>query len=125
MNVLTAPMPKGLSDRQRKKWEAESNALRNLSKLQGNKYVQSRIEHTYQEVEHYLKSGRNVLYTRIACQIACLKQFWRPTLIPCIRLIFSSMVIQSPSCGGNTWNIRIRNCAVAKLLPMCFLEKKI
>lgn len=46
-----------------------------LIKLQGSKYLQSRIENTYQEAERYLKFGRKVLYTGMACQIAGLKKF--------------------------------------------------
>lgn len=47
----------------------------NLSKQQGSKYLQSRIENTYRETEQYLNSGRKVLFTGTACQIAGLKQF--------------------------------------------------
>lgn len=46
-----------------------------LYKLQGSKYLQSRIENTYQEAERHLKSGRRVLFTGTACQIAGLKKF--------------------------------------------------
>lgn len=46
-----------------------------LYKLQGSKYLQSRIENTYQEAERYLKFGRKVLFTGTACQIAGLKKF--------------------------------------------------
>lgn len=46
-----------------------------LQKLQGSKYVQSRIEETYKEVETYLKLGRIVLYSGVGCQITGLKNF--------------------------------------------------
>ncbi|QHQ59955.1 4Fe-4S dicluster domain-containing protein [Anaerocolumna sedimenticola] len=50
-------------------------SVEELSRLQGSKYLQSRIENTYQQAEQYLKSGRKVLFTGTACQIAGLKQY--------------------------------------------------
>ena len=49
----------------------------NLSKLQGSKYLQSRTEGTFEEVQNMLKDRRQVLYTGTACQIAGLKAFLR------------------------------------------------
>ena len=46
-----------------------------LPKLRGSKYLQSRIEKTYGEVEAYLKQGRKVLFSGTGCQIAGLKQY--------------------------------------------------
>lgn len=46
-----------------------------LSKLRGSKYLQSRTENAFKEAEDYLKSGRKVLYTGTACQIAGLKRY--------------------------------------------------
>lgn len=51
------------------------DSLDDLYKLQGSKYLQSRIENTYSEVEHYLEQGRKVLFTGTACQIAGLKNY--------------------------------------------------
>lgn len=48
-----------------------------LFKLRGSKYLQSRIENTYMNAEEKLKSGRFVLYTGTACQIAGLKSYLR------------------------------------------------
>ena len=48
---------------------------KDLLKLQGSKYMQSRIENTYKEAETYLKLGRTVLYSGVGCQIAGLKNF--------------------------------------------------
>lgn len=50
-------------------------SMEELSKLQGSKYIQSRIENTYREVAQYLKVGRKVLYTGTACQVAGLKKY--------------------------------------------------
>lgn len=48
-----------------------------LERLRGSKYLQSRVETTFKEVEGYLKSGRKVLYSGTSCQIAGLKHYLR------------------------------------------------
>lgn len=48
---------------------------KDLSKLQGSKYLQSRIENTYIEARHALENKRKVLFSGTACQIAGLKKF--------------------------------------------------
>lgn len=46
-----------------------------LNRLRGSKYVQSRMEDTYAQVQKLLKQGRIVLFTGVACQVAGLKAF--------------------------------------------------
>lgn len=46
-----------------------------LEKLQGSKYLQSRIEDTYQIAEKNLLIGKSVLFSGTACQIAGLKNY--------------------------------------------------
>ena len=46
-----------------------------LFRLQGSKYLQSRIENTFCEVESHLLQGKKVLFTGTACQIAGLKAY--------------------------------------------------
>lgn len=46
-----------------------------IEHLRGSKYLQSRIENTYIETKDALDSGKIVLYTGTACQIAGLKAF--------------------------------------------------
>lgn len=43
--------------------------------LRGSKYMQSRTEHSFQQVRTFLESGKSVLYTGTACQIAGLKRY--------------------------------------------------
>lgn len=50
-----------------------------LERLRGSKYVQSRIENTYEEAKDFLDCGRIVLYTGTACQIAGLKAYLKKT----------------------------------------------
>lgn len=45
--------------------------------LQGSKYVQSRIEKTYQEVKQNLNEGRLVLFSGTSCQVAGLRLYLR------------------------------------------------
>lgn len=46
-----------------------------IKRLQGSKYVQSRVGNTFIEARQYLKAGRWVLYTGTPCQIAGLKSY--------------------------------------------------
>lgn len=46
-----------------------------LTKIQGSKYVQSRIGHTYVEAKKYLDEGKMVFFTGTPCQIAGLYGF--------------------------------------------------
>lgn len=48
-----------------------------LYKLQGSKYLQSRMEDTYVQVRKHLETGRRVLWTGTACQVSGLKKFLR------------------------------------------------
>lgn len=46
-----------------------------LVRLRGSKYVQSRMEHVYQEIKAHLQSGRKVLFVGAPCQAAGLCRF--------------------------------------------------
>lgn len=49
--------------------------VRDLEKLRGSKYVQSRMEDTYLCVKEQLQKGRPVLFTGVSCQVAGLKAY--------------------------------------------------
>lgn len=49
--------------------------IENLFLLQGSKYVQSRIDNTYQQAKDYLEKGKKVLFSGTPCQIAGLMGF--------------------------------------------------
>ena len=49
----------------------------NMSRFRGSKYVQSDIKECYKEAQHFLKSGRQVLFSGTPCQIAGLKKYLR------------------------------------------------
>lgn len=61
-----------------KDWSVKHIAITHvgeLNKLCGSKYLQSRIEKTFREVECYLKKDRMVLFSGTPCQVAGLRRF--------------------------------------------------
>lgn len=56
---------------------AYTDTIEGLIPFRGSKYVQSYIGETYKQAEAFLKQGRMVLFTGVACQIAGLKNFLR------------------------------------------------
>lgn len=50
---------------------------KDITLLQGSKYLQSIIGNSYRKVEEFLKNGRKVLFTGTPCQIDGLKQYLR------------------------------------------------
>lgn len=51
------------------------NRPEDIAKLQGSKYVQSKIGSVYQEIEKHLKAGTKVLFSGTPCQVDGLKNF--------------------------------------------------
>lgn len=51
------------------------HSVEELDKLRGSKYLQSKIDQSYVKTKIYLDSGKTVLFTGTACQIAGLKAF--------------------------------------------------
>lgn len=49
--------------------------INDIGKLRGSKYVQSWIGDMYSQVKHFLKQGRDVLFTGTPCQIGGLKSY--------------------------------------------------
>ncbi len=61
-------------------WEVKhvwADKIQDVYPMMGSKYIQSRIENTYQEAEKFLKQGRNVMFVGTPCQIGGLKKFLR------------------------------------------------
>lgn len=48
--------------------------------MSGSKYIKSNPEGIYKKVEHELKSGRDVLFIGLPCQVAALKNYIRESL---------------------------------------------
>lgn len=59
-------------------WEVRhdyAETIEGLDVFRGSKYLQSRVENSYQKTEVFLKQGRKVLFSGTPCQIAGLKCF--------------------------------------------------
>lgn len=52
-----------------------SVTIEGIHSMMGSKYVQANVGDSYCEAEHFLKSGREVLFTGTPCQIAGLKRY--------------------------------------------------
>lgn len=62
------------------KWEVihdYTETKEGLAPFRGSKYVQSNIGNSYKQVEEFLKTGREVMFTGTPCQVAGLKKFLR------------------------------------------------
>jgi coenzyme F420-reducing hydrogenase beta subunit len=62
-------------DDQLKVYHTYVNSEDQLRKLRGSKYVQSRIENSYQKTKWFLLKGKMVLFSGTPCQIAGLKAY--------------------------------------------------
>lgn len=54
-----------------------TETLEGLSAFRGSKYVQSEMRDCFRQAEHFLKEGREVLFSGVSCQIAGLHAFLR------------------------------------------------
>lgn len=52
-----------------------SNRKQDIEKMYGSKYVQSRAEHCFPEIQNHLKAEDIVMFTGTACQIAALRLY--------------------------------------------------
>lgn len=62
------------------KWEvvhSYTETIDGLAAFRGSKYLQSKIGKSFEEVEHFLKQGRGVLFSGTPCQVAGLRKFLR------------------------------------------------
>lgn len=82
---------------------------KDLYKLQGSKYVQSRIGNTIKEAKEFLDKGRFVLYSGTPCQIAGLKAY--------LKQDYDKLLTVDLSCTG-TPSLEMFNSFIK------FLEKK-
>lgn len=63
-----------------KNWEAYhkfAETVDDVLHMMGSKYMQSRIENSFAEAEHFLKTGRKVLFTGTPCQVKGLHSYLR------------------------------------------------
>lgn len=92
-----------------------------LERLRGSKYLQSRVETTFKEVEGYLKSGRKVLYSGTSCQIAGLKHY--------LRKDYSNLLSVDCLCHGvpspEVWKRYLKKiCGSKEITDIKFRDKR-
>lgn len=63
-----------------------------LTKLQGSKYVQSRMDDVFKEIKDYLRQGRLVYFAGTPCQVAGLKSY--------LRKEYDSLITSDLICHG-------------------------
>ncbi len=94
-----------------------------LFKLQGSKYVQSRIGHTYSLAKRILDSGRMVLFTGTPCQIEGLYSF--------LGKDYDNLITQDIICHGvpspkvwKTWIEELEKKYKSEIETVLFRDKK-
>ena len=79
--------------------------IEEITRLQGSKYLQSRIENTYYEAKVALDAGCQVLYSGTACQIAGLKAYLKKEYPNLLTLDVLCHGVPSPK----VWNRYLRS----------------
>ena len=80
-------------------WEAVhdyTETKEGLAPFRGSKYVQSNIGNSYKQVEEFLKTGREVMFTGTPCQVAGLKKFLRKDYENLLAVDFVCHGVPSP-----------------------------
>lgn len=67
-----------------------------LAPFRGSKYVQSNIGNSYKQVEEFLKTGREVMFTGTPCQVSGLKKFLRKDYENLLTVDFVCHGVPSP-----------------------------
>ena len=67
-----------------------------LAPFRGSKYVQSNIGNSYKQVEDFLKTGREVMFTGTPCQVAGLKKYLRKDYANLLTVDFVCHGVPSP-----------------------------
>lgn len=93
-----------------------------IPRLQGSKYVQSKMGNNFQEVRKFLEEGRMVLFTGTPCQIAGLKSF--------LNKEYLNLITQDIICHGvpspYIWNLYMnakQQSTKTKLKEVSFRDK--
>lgn len=73
-----------------------AETLEGIAKFRGSKYVQGRIEKAFYDAQHFLKSGRFVLFSGTPCQIAGLNHFLRKEYDNLVTVDFVCHGVPSP-----------------------------
>lgn len=80
-------------------WEAVhdyTETKEGLAPFRGSKYVQSNIGNSYKQVETFLKTGREVMFTGTPCQVSGLKKYLRKDYENLLTVDFVCHGVPSP-----------------------------
>ena len=80
-------------------WEVRhtyAETMEGVRPMMGSKYVQSRIGYSFRDTEHFLKEGREVLFTGTPCQVAGLHRFLRKEYPNLLSVDFLCHGVPSP-----------------------------
>lgn len=83
-------------DRNWEVYHCKTETKSGILPLMRSKYMQSRIENTYREAEHFLMNGRKVLFVGTSCQIAGLKRYLRKPYENLVAVDFICHGVPSP-----------------------------
>lgn len=72
------------------------DTIDNIKSIIGSKYLQSRMENTFQTVKDYLKNGTKVLFVGTSCQIGGLRAFLKKEYNNLICVDFICLGVPSP-----------------------------
>ena len=70
--------------------------LKDLQKLRGAKYSQSKLEGCFLDIKTDLETGKNVLFSGMPCQVAGLKSFLRKEYVNLFCVDFVCHGVPSP-----------------------------
>ena len=91
---------------------SSAESLGEAKEFRGSKYVQSRVNGCYKQVQDALKQGRKVLFSGTACQISALKEY--------IRKDYDNLFTVDVVCHGvpspGIWNDYIKTLASSKTI---------
>ncbi len=98
-------------------------SLAELKKLQGSKYLQSKIGSSYADAKTYLEQGRTVLFTGTPCQISGLIAF--------LKKDYDNLYLQDIVCHGvpspAVWDAYLEHLETrfgGKVIDVSFRDKK-
>ena len=95
---------------------------KDIKKLMGSKYVQSRIGEAYIDAERFLKNGRKVLFSGTPCQIAGLYAYLRKPYDKLITVDIICHGVPSPK----VWKeyLKLKEKKNTEIKNVCFRDKK-
>ena len=92
-----------------------------LEAFMGSKYIQSKIENSYQQVLHFLKEGRYVLFSGTLCQIEGLNLLLRKKYPNLLTVAIACHSVSSPK----VWKEYLKGLKLNKITNINFRDKKI